>query len=522
MAIQTQHQALLQAENFPETTGPIEYRETHVSRLYFTDRHVYKIKKPVNLGFLDFSTLEARLFFCREEVRLNCRLCPGTYLGVAEIRRKGDQIHIGDKGEIMDYAVVMNRLPEERMLDRLIETGDPTLPGHMSSLARILVHFHKETDIVRINDRRSNLEVVRINWEENFRQSAPFAGGILTEKALKACREFVGDFLEEYQSLVLRREAEGFVRDGHGDLHAEHICLTEPVCIYDCIEFNRRFRVADTAADLAFLLMDLEFRRRRDLAAILLNRYLELSGDGEMLSLLPFYKSYRAFVRGKVEGILSEDRSAGENTRQEAARLSRRYFNQALAYLFPPTLIITCGLMGTGKTTVARELSELIGARYFCSDQIRKELAGLEASTRILDSYEQGIYSPEFTQRTYDRLLECTVSALKSGQTVIADASFIHRPRREAFRRAAAEAGVPFYILQMTLDPDILAHRLDRRENLGREISDGRRELLGDQKEHFDVPSENEGTIIIDTSRDLEYNLHWILPEMINRSGVRP
>jgi aminoglycoside phosphotransferase family enzyme/predicted kinase len=517
------HQALLDPKTYPEGTTRVEFRETHVSRLYFTDHHVYKVKKPVDFGFLNFTTLDRRRFFCNEEVRLNRRYCPDTYLGVVEIRRLGTRLTIGREGEIVDYAVQMRRLPEDRMLDRLLEAGEPLPAGLPEALGRHIARMHRASEICRKEDEGPNLETVKTNWRENFSQVAPFSGKTLSQKALDICSTYVDRFLDRNAPLMERRQEEGFVREGHGDLHTGNICLTDPICIYDCIEFNRRFRVADIAADLAFLLMDLDFRSRRDLSAAILAAYHEAMGkDPDMELLLPFYKIYRAFVRGKVESFLAEDRVAKEATRREAEKTASRYFNLALGYLCPPALIITCGLMGTGKTTVGRALAEAVGATLLRSDRIRKELAGVEETVRLEDSYGRGTYGPEFTRRTYERLLERTMTALSAGQTVVADASFIRREDRERFRDAAAKLAVPFCVLAVECDERTVIGRLDRRRGGGQDASDGRRELYHRQAAEFEAPAEAGDIIRVDTANSVDYNVGLVLCDLIERTGPCP
>jgi hypothetical protein len=521
METQALHQALLCPEAYPGESGPISYRETHISRLYFTAHHVYKVKKAVDFGFLNFTSLDRRRFYCHEEVRLNGRFCPDTYLGVAEIRRKKGRIVVNGPGEIVDYAVRMKRLPEDRMLVQLLRRDDPGLAREVARLARRLAGLHRESEICRKNGGTSNLETVRVNWRENFAQTAPFAGKTLSPRTIELCSDYASRFLETHGALLLEREAKGFVREGHGDLHAEHICLTDPVCIYDCIEFNRRFRVADLAADLAFLLMDLDFRGRRDLADRLLEEYDHSMGkDRDLPALLPFYKLYRAYVRGKVESFLSEETAAGPAMRQEAAARAKRYFNLALGYLCPPLLGATCGLMGVGKTTVGKELAESLGAVLLRSDELRKELSGLEATAGRAAPFGQGIYSPERTRRTYDLLWERSRQCLAAGKSVIVDASFSQQAERERFRRAAQELGMPFCILLMECDERSAIGRLDRRQALGMDASDGRRELYAQQAEAFQPLPEARDIIRVDTDRDVDYNVNLILCAILERIGL--
>jgi len=515
------HRALLRPEAYPEETGPIGHRETHVSHLYFTDRHVYKIKKPVDFGFLNFTTLDRRRFYCQEEVRLNRRFCPGTYLDVVEIRKSAQHYQIGGAGEIVDYAVKMQRLPEERMLVRLLQTGDPSLPAEMRRVGRRIAGLHRDSEIVHHDGGRNDLDSIRLNWQENFAQTAPFVGLTLDERSQALCTGHVEWFIAEQAPLLRRRQEQGFIRDGHGDLHAEHICLTEPVRIYDCIEFNSRFRVADVAADLAFLLMDLDFREHRELAAITLETYREESGaDAVPPELLPFYKLYRAWVRGKVESLLSADAAAEDAVRAAAAERARRYFNLALGYLCPPLLVVTCGLMGVGKTTVGRRLATALGASLLRSDELRKELAGLPASAGRAEPFGVGLYSRQMSERTYDLLRERAKVTLAAGQSVVADAAFLHRAERDRFAAAARQAGRPALLVLMECPPAMALERLDRRQAAGRDASDGRRELASEQARIFEPPTAVENIIRIDTTADVDYNVQRLLCEIIERNRL--
>jgi hypothetical protein len=521
MVENTLHRDLLRPDAYPEETGPIGHRETHISRLYFTDRHVYKIKKPVDFGFLNFTTLDRRRFYCHEEVRLNQRFCPGTYLDVVEIRKTAQQYRVGGEGEIVDYAVRMKRLPEERMLVHLLQAAAPSLPAEMQRVGRHIALLHRDSEIVRSDGGRSDLETLRHNWQENFTQTASFVGQTLCACGQAACTAYVERFLAEHASLLLQRQEQDFVRDGHGDLHAEHICLTDSVCIYDCIEFNRRFRVADVAADLAFLLMDLDFRERRDLASITLEAYRKAGeADRELPLLLPFYKVYRAWVRGKVESLLAADATAEAEARNAAAGRSRRYFSLALGYLCPPMLVMTCGLMGVGKTTVARSLAAALGATLLRTDELRKTLAGLPSTASRAEQFGAGIYSAEMTAKTYDLLLERSLAALAAGQSVIADAAFLRRDERERFAAAAQRKGFPWLIALMECPAETALERLDRRQAMGRDASDGRRELLASQAAAFEPPAGTENIIRIDTAGDVDYNVQRILCAIIERDRM--
>jgi aminoglycoside phosphotransferase family enzyme/predicted kinase len=521
MVENAQHKALLRPEAYPEVSGPITHRETHISHLYFTDRHVYKIKKPVDFGFLNFTSLDRRRFYCQEEVRLNRRFCPDTYLDVVEIRKSAQLYRIDGDGEIVDYAVRMRRLPEQRMLVYLLQAADPALPAEMRRVGRRLALLHRESEIVRSDGGRSDLDTLRHHWQENFAQTAPFVGHTLDGCGLTLCRAHVERFLSEQAPLLRRRQDEGFVRDGHGDLHAEHICLTEPVRIFDCIEFNRHFRVADVAADLAFLLMDLDFRQRRELAATTLAAYREAAAaDAELPALLPFYKLYRAWVRGKVESLLAADAAAASATREAAAARARRYFSLALGYLCRPVLVMTCGLMGVGKTTVGGRLATALGAALLRTDVLRKELAGLPPAAGRAEPFGTGLYAPAMSAKTYELLLARSLATLAAGQAVVADAAFLRRAERERFTEAARSAGYPVLIALMECSQQTALARLDQRQALGEDASDGRRELAAEQARAFEAPTATENIIRIDTTADVDYNVQRLLCTILERDGM--
>lgn len=517
------HAALLEPKTYPGASSEVTYCETHVSRLYFVDAYVYKVKKPVNFGFLDFSTLARRRFYCQEEVRLNRRFAPDTYLRVAAIRRSGSNIAIDGPGRTVEHAVVMRRLPEERMLDKLVQRNDPLLPKEIVRLGYRLAELHRESPVCRRSAGGGYAAVVARNWQENFAQIEPLVGPTINSPGVEHCRNWIDAFLARHRSLLREREALGMVRDGHGDLHAEHVCLTDPLCIYDCIEFSRRFRVGDLLADLAFLLMDLDFRGRRDLARQLLQVWCEQLPEQltpENLSLLRFYMVYRAFVRGKVDTFLAVDRQASTETRQAAAGLALRYFNLALGYLVRPGLILTCGLMGVGKSTLAQALAHALGAELLRSDVVRKELAGLRPATSITDPYGSGLYSDTWSERTYAALLHQAQDAWASGNSVIVDAAFGRQKDRRMFLHAAAAAGAPAQLLHLQCNPATALARLDRRNANRQDPSDGRRGLYPRQAAVFDPPADDEQAFIVDSSISVELNVQSVLCQLLYRHGT--
>ncbi len=520
MDAQKLHQALLSPQAYPDEAGPISCVETHVSRLYFTPSHVYKVKKPVDFGFLNFTTLDRRRFYCQEEVRLNQRLCPDTYLGVVEIRQQGRRIRIDADGDIVDYAVLMNRLPQDRMLDHLIETTAPGLEQEMGRLGERIAGFHAAAPIHRGGAGRSHLEVMQFNWQENFEQTAPFSGQSFASGVQELVADYVRDFFNTQASLLEHREQRGFVREGHGDLHAEHICLTDPIRVYDCIEFNQRFRVGDVVNDLAFLIMDLDYRGRRDLALSLLAAYRASFGaDPDLQTLLPFYQIYRAWVRGKVDSFLARDKSAEKSLCELAQQKARRYFNLALGYLCPPVLIMTCGLMGVGKTTLAKALASATGALLLRSDQLRKQLAGLSETAKSNDPFGTGLYSPQQTERTYAELLRQAEICMRQGQAVIVDASFSRRSDRVRFVRAAEAMNYPWFILHLQCPQKLALQRLDRRSEEQEDASDGRSAIYADQAAAFEPIAVSPQLIRVDTDENVDYNASLVLRDILKTIG---
>lgn len=515
MDFQEMHRQLLDPATYPEPTGSVDFRETHISRVYLTDTRAYKLKKALDLGFLDFSTLEKRGFFCSEEVRLNRRFAPHTYLRVVELRSSRGVLRFGGPGRLVEYAVQMRRLPEERMLDRLLADDAAELPGEIERLARHVPTLLAASTACSAADAREHAAVVRGNCEENLAQTVPAVGRSLSARAHQVMQRLTAEQLQQLTPLFRERAAGGHVRDGHGDLHARNICMTDPIQVYDCIEFCRRFRVADCAAELAFLLMDLDFRDRRDLSARFLSALREQVVDPELERLLPFYKSYRAWVRGKVESLLADEPDVAPETCRNALARARRYFNLALGYHAPPALLLISGLMGTGKTTLARELAAALGADLLRSDVTRKELAGIPPDRPCPEAFAAGLYAPQMTARTYATLRREAAGRLRAGRTVIVDASFARRSERQAFFDLAGSLGKPARLLYLHCDRELAMSRLDRRQAEGADVSDGRRELAAAQEAAFESFAGGERLIAIDSSAAVDYNVQAVICQLL-------
>ena len=496
--------SLLRPEAYPEPTASVSLQQTHVSWLLFTDRFVYKIKKPVDFGFLNFTTMDRRRFYCHEEVRLNSRLSPDLYEGVTEIRETPDGAVFDGTGRVIDYAVKMQRLPAERMLDRLVET-EGISADRIRELARNIADFHLTAARGGEISRHGSLDTIRRNWTESMEQVAPFVPGCITGQQLSAIRSWAERFMTDQEPLFARRLLDGFIRDCDGDLHLGNICLTDRFRIFDCIEFNERFRYIDTAADLAFLLMDLDFHGRSDLAALVLETYMAQTGDREIAQMLDFYRTYRAFVRGKVTAFRLNDPATPQEERGSIQELATAYFRLARGYLLrpqlPPTLFITCGLMGSGKSSVARILARELGLAWLRSDRTRKELAGVPLSPGTTGDFGAGIYTAEMTEATYAELARQAAELLAAGRSVIVDATFCRKDDRDRFRQLGAAAGARFVTLSLESPPELLAVRLQKRYEQRSDISDGRPELLDEQAATFEPPGSGEtGVIRLDST----------------------
>jgi len=491
----------------------VELVQTHISFVLLAGEHVYKIKKPVNFGFLDFSTLGKRRFYCQQEVALNSRLCPTIYLGVVRIREHDGRIAIEGPGRVVEYAVHMRRLPAERMMDRLLAKGEVT-EAMLEELADRLAEFHRQAEtnfgIARYGDW-----AIRFAWRENLRQWQPYIGQTLTAAQDRLLGEYVRWFLRRNRALLRRRVQELRIRDCHGDLRSDAICFSDGLCIFDCIEFNKRFRYTDVAGDVAFLAMDLDYRGWPDLAEAFALRYAEACGDGELMKVLGFYKCYRAAVRGKVEGFRLSQPEVSSREKKEALRAARRYFTLACRYARQdrPLLIITCGLTATGKSLLARRLAEARGLVLLPSDVVRKELAGLPPQARRLEPFERGIYSPRFTDRTYRELLERAREHLEEGRSVIIDASFVRRKHRRWAQRLAQRQGADFYCLEFRAPDSAVRRRLARRLREGGDPSDARWEVYVAQKEIFQPVDELEPErhILVDGTRSIEAGLAAVI-----------
>ncbi|UCC58503.1 MAG: phosphotransferase [Candidatus Bathyarchaeum sp.] len=323
-------EALRKPEAYDEDPGQIELKQTHISFIFLTGNFVYKLKKAVDFGFLDFTTLEKRRFFCEKELDLNRRLCGDMYLEVVPINRS-DFIKIKGDGVTVEYAVKMKRMPEETMMTRLLEENkvDRRLIDRM---AKIIAEFHSKAETNKRIGEFGSLPIIGTNWKENFDQTREFIGKTIFPKSYRLIRERIDDFMKRSVSLFRKRVDENRVRDCHGDIHSGNIFVADKIYIFDAIEFNERFRYSDVASDIAFLAMDLDFKDRSDLSSFFVERYAKYSGDQELRQLLHFYKCYRAYVRGKVISFKLNDPSVDSEEKRATIKEAEAYFELAANY----------------------------------------------------------------------------------------------------------------------------------------------------------------------------------------------
>lgn len=496
-----QLETLLQPERYPEPTGAVRHLQTHISHLFLTDRFVYKLKKPVDFGFLDFTSLEKRHHFCNEELRLNRRLSPDIYLEVVTLHDDGSGgLCFNGGGEIVEYAVKMRRLPEERMLARLLDAGQVT-PADIEAIARAVAAFHAGAATDQRIASFGSLAAIRANWLENLRQTMPYCGVTLSP----ADHQLIGDWalatLDSAADCFEERVAGGFIRECDGDLHSENICLDGQVHIFDCIEFNEKFRFSDTAADVAFLAMDLENHGRRDLAEWFVAAYCQESGDTGLLGVLSLYLVNRAFIRGKVESFRLDDPLIPAAEKQAAADRAARFFRLARGYVLrrrlPRSLLLTCGPTGCGKSSFAAELAFQLGIAHLQADRERKQLAGVQPTERGAD-----IYTADWNRATYERLAAVAAAELAAGRSVVVDATFRSSADRERFVLLATEAGVPLTICELVCPAELVRQRLVLREQAGDSVSDGTWRVYQHQMATFERPAVTEGQVLtIDATR---------------------
>ncbi len=499
---QTLIAALQNPALFPHPVEQFQVIETHISWVLLTGPYAYKIKKPVNFGFLDFTSLSAREHFCQQELKLNQRLTDNLYLEVLPVTGSAEAPQLGADGEVIEYVLKMRQFSQDGLLSTLQAKGELTT-AHIDEMARQIAEFHgRAPQVLKENDLGSPEKVME-PVIQNFEQILPF----LSEKAdliqLQALQAWAKDSFERLKPLLSQRKAEGFVRECHGDIHLGNITLIDgKVVIFDCIEFNEPFRMTDVYADIGFLAMDLEDRGLKSLARRLISQYLEHTGDYAGLELLNFYKAYRALVRAKV-ALFSLSPDADQVQRAATLRQYRNYANLAESYSAIPSnfLAITHGVSAVGKSHVAMRLVEALGAIRLRSDVERKRLFG---NTKDL-------YAADVSAATYLRLNELAAVVLHAGFPVVIDATYLKHQQRQATAQVAEATGAPFLILDCAAPKAVIEGWLAQRQAKNDDPSDATMEVIEAQLASREPLTADE----ILRSRHVETNISSDLDKLV-------
>lgn len=487
----------------------VDVLETHISVLFFAGHLVYKLKKAVDLGFLDHRALATRRAVCAAEVRLNARLAPGVYRGVVPITRESDgTLCLDGDGDVVDVVVEMERLPAERMLDRLLDGGviDTEL---VHELAEMLAVFHQEARTGEGVDAFGTPDAVRKLVLDNLDELRPYVGSADAPSATGVTvlpadvhahllRKMI-EFVEMHSRLLERRVQTGRIVDGHGDLHAGNICRTaDGLLAYDCIEFSAAFRCGDVAADLAFLAMDLDSRGFRAFSRHLVQEYQDLSHDRELGYLMDFYKTHRALVRAKVAALTALQKAPGSPERDAEHRRAMRAVHLAVSYQLPPALTLMCGLPASGKSWLARHLARPFEARVVRSDVVRKQLAGLPPSTRPSPAEAKRLYSQESSDRLYEHLAQRTFQWLSGGRSVVVDAMFGTASQRRRFLDVARRLDVPATVVRVHCPEDVIRERMQARADTDSpDASDADWDVYQLLTKTFETPSELHSSLCL-------------------------
>ncbi len=468
---------------YDHPTSTFELIETHISWILLTGFYAYKIKKPVNLGFADFSTLEKRHYYCREELRLNRRLAPKLYLDVVGFSGTPQQPVINGTAPFFEYAVKMVQFPPDARLDQILK-HQQLLPSHIDQLASDIAHFHASIAVAGKNTPWGQPDSIHKLVMENFTILLQLPVDKIKTDIINQLQRWSNNSFHHLAGTIQERKQHGFIRECHGDMHlANMVLLDNRVTVFDCIEFNPSLYWIDVMSELAFPIMDLEQRGRPDLGFRFLNKQLEQSGDYPGVMLLNYYRVYRAMVRAKVAGIrLSQTDPASEQHMSARSEL-QSYLSLAKKYTTPskPHLFITCGFSGSGKTYLTQSLLEKLGAIRIRSDIERKRLFGLAPDACSSSADNEGIYTPQTTTQVYQTLLCLAETILKSGHPVIVDATFLEKTKRASFRKLAARLRIPFTILNFQAEIPVLRARIQQRIRDNRDASEATLAVLEQQ-----------------------------------------
>lgn len=506
-------QQMLQPRFYPHSVlEPIKLLQTHISYILLTGEYAYKVKKSVKLNFLDFSTLDQRHHFCQEELRLNRRLAPELYLSVLPIiENSSGQFQMSSTTppivQVIEYAVQMRQFEKDGL--QLFNENQLTF-AHMQSLGKRIARFHQQAKTNTNIQNYGSVDAIRQIDSNNFQLSQSFIHQTQTQSQSQQTYDFNHQFLTNHPDWFAQRQVNGKIRECHGDLHLRNLCLfQDQLQVFDCIEFNQEFRYIDVLYDIAFLVMDLDFHGRPDLANEFLNTYLEQTGDYGGGILLPLYLIMRAYIRGNVISLSLNDPSISPTDKPALQQQAKAYYNLAYRYTHRPQgqILLMSGLSGSGKSTVARQLARRINAIVIRSDAVRKHLAGIHLYQKGSGQGDaKDIYTPEMTQKTYATLLELGLCLVQQGWSVILDAKYDRQALRQEVITQAKFAQIPLRIVACTAPVDVIRNRLLHRNN---DISDATIALLEAQRQQTEdfTDIEQPYVVPINTNQDLNSQL---------------
>lgn len=481
------------------TSATIRVMQTHCSVVFLTGDYAYKLKKAVDFGFLDYSTLEKRQHFLQQELAMNQPLAPDIYLSVLPISQVGDRLMLDNTENVVEYALKMAEFPQESLLINLFETGE-LQAFHLRELGKIVADFHQTALTNDYIKEFGKVEVIKTSIDNNYQATQKYIGIAQTLEQYQATQQFTDNFVIEKQAVFENRCLTNKIRECHGDLHLKNICYWQnKIQLFDRIEFNEPFRFVDVMYDIAFTVMDLDARGRKDLGNIFLNTYLEQTGDWEGIQILPFYLCRQAYVRAKVTSMLLDDPNISKPDKQNAIEIAKNYYQLAWQYTQPTQgkIILMSGLSGSGKSTVARYLAPQINAIYLRSDAVRKHLAGIPLD----QAGDDRLYSSTMSEQTYQRLLELGLLLAKQGFAVILDAKYDRIQWRSPIIEATQQANIPLQIIDCQASLETLQTRLQKRTG---DISDAKPELLASQQSNTEPFSETEQNYVIPLNTQAE------------------
>lgn len=518
---------LLNPNSYPHRPRRVRLVQTHSSFVFIVPPFVYKVKKPVNFGFLNFSTLEKRRYFCEREVEWNRRLSPKMYLGVIPISAKAGGFTFGEGDEVVEYAVRMRKLSDRYFLDKRVERGE-VRPEDLDRIVITLKQFYEAQHPTGEIEAWGRIDRLKISTDENFRQTETFIEHTLSRAAFEAIRFYTDEFYARRADWFESRIRERWIRDCHGDLHLEHIHLTpRALHIYDCIEFNDRLRYVDVANDVAFLAMDLDYEGRPNLARYFVARMAATLGDAGMARLMDFYKCYRAYVRGKVESLHGVAHAAPESEQQMSMERARRYFRLALQYAVAgsePLALVVMGRIASGKSTLAKSLADELGWPVFSSDRVRKEMAGFPLYERSSEAARSRLYSSEMTRKTYEKLLDAAAEQVRGHRSVILDATFAQRAHRGQLKARFGSRDIRFRVLEAQADDEAVKQRLQEREARPDQVSDARLQDFEMLTRLYEPPGELAGShlLTVSTTPPLQATLALALKALVQAQAESP